>query len=187
MTCNQTALVMCLEGLGLQNPESSMRFADYLEKYRDANDLGARTDINTRKKELDMLGATYEQVSEVNGDFNVLKEKLLPLLRKGHMITFSYGGHIVRLVEIKSDQIVVDDPYGCLKCKDDFLERQKKAGNVFCNKDGHASCCTGTTKYQSPCVTNSLSDMSNIPGRHCVWSKEIVDALLIYNILAVKP
>lgn len=186
VTCNQTSLVMCLEGLGIQNPDPSKRFADYLETYRAANNLGARTEIGTRKKELEMLGVKYEEVSAIDGDFSLFKEKLKPFLEKGDMITFSYGGHIVRLVEIRSNEIVVDDPYGCLKCKEDFLLRQKKEGNVFCNKDGHASCCTGTTRYQSPCVTNSLNDMSNVPGRHCVWSKDIVDALWIYNILVVK-
>lgn len=104
------------------------------------------------------------------------------------MITFSMGNHIVRLVEITSDGVVVDDPYGRLSCKDDIVSRQDKMSNVYCsNSKGHASCCNATTAYKSPCKTNSISNMSNTPGKHCFWSKESINELKIYNILIVKP
>jgi hypothetical protein len=188
VTCNQTSLSMCLEGLGIQNPDSTVRFADYLENYRAANNLGSRTVLATREKEIKALGADYEEIDAIDKNFDLLKSKLLPHLEVGHMITFSMGNHIVRLVEIDDSGIIVDDPYGCLPCKTNLLERQSSLGNVYCsNTGGHASCCTGTQAYKSPCITNSIDDMSNIPGRHCKWEKVSLNELKIYNILVVKP
>jgi len=187
VTCNQTSLSMCLEGLGIVNPDSDMSFADYLENLRVEKMFGSRTQKQTRIDELLELGANYEEIPAIDKNFSLLKEKLLPYLRKGDMVTFSMGNHIVRLVEFTDEGIVVDDPYGCLSCKDDLVSRQDKMSNVYCNSKGHASCCNATTAYKSPCKTNSISNMSNTPGKDCFWSKESVNELNIYNILIVKP
>jgi len=186
VTCNQTSLAMCLEGLGISNTSSEEQFEDYLELLRDENKYGDRIYASTREKEANKLGAQFISLGIVNRDFDKFKNLVLPELKKGNMITFSYGGHIVRLVEIRDNGIVVNDPYGCLSCKKDLLQRQKLEKNTFCNNLRKANCCNHTKALVFPCCTNN-TDNSNLPGKNCFWLKESVDVLKLYNIYSVQP
>jgi hypothetical protein len=125
--CNLTSVAMALEYLGVENPEPDKQFEDYLEKKRSEEGYGARTSDESWSKLASLFGITMKNISLYTNDKAVIESKLKPELEMGHGVVISVfsvasgKGHIVRLQNITTDGLVVDDPFGKIN---NFKERE---------------------------------------------------------------
>lgn len=133
--CNMTSLAMNLECLGIECPDSTMQFEDWLDIQRAKKEYGSREDSNSWIKLAKDLGVKSECIGiwTTKGDSteNIKKkvfDKIMPYIENGHSVSVSAftiaskKGHIVRLQSVNEDGIVVDDPYGRVN---NFQEREK--------------------------------------------------------------
>ena len=123
--CNMTSLAMNLECLGIECPDSTMQFEDWLDLQREKNSYGSREDSNSWIKLAKDLGVKSEYIgiwTKKSDSIETIKEivfnKIKPYIDNGHSVSvsaFTIGskkGHIVRLQSVNEDGIVVDDPNG---------------------------------------------------------------------------
>ena len=130
--CNMTSLAMNLECLGVECPDSTMQFEDWLDIQREKNSYGSREDSNSWIKLAKDLGVKSERINfktNKNDSVKTIKDTIvntiMPYIENGHSVSisaFTKKGHIVRLQSVNEDGIVVDDPNGQVN---DFLEREK--------------------------------------------------------------
>lgn len=112
--CNLTTLAMVLASLGVDNPRSGQQYEDALEALRQERDLPPRTEmrgwagvaalfqVETRL----LLGGPGIQARAW------WESTVRPRLREGQGVMMSISDHIVRLLAVRPDGLVVDDPYG---------------------------------------------------------------------------
>lgn len=117
--CNLTSLAMCLETVGIHNPEPTKypQFEDYLEHLRVQHKLPARTTEGGWGGVARLMGATVTQLGGGVHKKAWWMTTVVPKLRSGQAIILSIDGHIVRLQECGASGIVVDDPFGASKLK----------------------------------------------------------------------
>lgn len=117
--CNLTSVAMCLETVGIHNPEPTKfpQFEDYLEHLRVKHKLPARTTEGGWGGVARLMGATVTQLGGGVHKKAWWMTTVVPKLRSGQAIILSIDGHIVRLQECTATGIVVDDPFGASKLK----------------------------------------------------------------------
>jgi hypothetical protein len=133
--CNLTSEAMCFEYLGISNPNPDMQFEDYLEQIRIENGYGDRTTQGARAKLAKHLGVCYDK-ENFNDKFSQkrtdLESYILPKLKSGYSVMLSVWpdckGHLVRVLNIDSEGITVDDPYGRVT---DFVTRENCSGSGY--------------------------------------------------------
>lgn len=118
--CNLTSLAMALETLGIGNPEPDKhpQFEDYLESLRVKNKLPRRTERDGWGGVARAMGANVHILGEAGTRKRSWWEaQAQPKLRSGYAVMMSITGHIVRLQDVTTSGLVVDDPYGSVKLK----------------------------------------------------------------------
>lgn len=122
--CNVTSIAMALNQLGIGVDESSKQFEDLLDELMVEERLGSRYELGGQSATAAAFGAATERVwvpSFTSGAAAqaYYEAHVLPRLEQGAAATLSimFGpqrayAHIVRLEWVKSDGLLVDDPFG---------------------------------------------------------------------------
>ena len=111
--CNLTSLAMVLAVLGIDNPQPNQQFEDVLEALRQENRLAARTTLGGWAG----VAQLFEVGTELLASEGIYKRSwwestVRPHLRDGRGVMMSISNHIVRLLAVRPDGLIVDDPYG---------------------------------------------------------------------------
>ena len=111
--CNLTSLAMVLAVLGIDNPRPGQQFEDVLEALRQENRMPSRTELRgwasvAQLFEVETVLLTGEGVYKRSWWESTVR----PELRFGRGVMMSISNHIVRLLAVRSDGLIVDDPYG---------------------------------------------------------------------------
>lgn len=111
--CNLTSLAMVLAVLGIDNPRPGQQFEDVLEALRQENRMHSRTELRgwasvAQLFEVETVLLTGEGVYKRSWWESTVR----PELRFGRGVMMSISNHIVRLLAVRSDGLIVDDPYG---------------------------------------------------------------------------
>ena len=133
--CNLTSLAMNLESLGIECPDPTMQFEDWLEKKREEKGYPKRTESESWIKLANDLGVKSERIeiwTKKNDSVETIRKKvydeIMPYIENGHSVSLSAftlksdKGHVVRIQSVNEDGIIVDDPYGRVN---NFQEREK--------------------------------------------------------------
>jgi hypothetical protein len=111
--CNLTSLAMCLEYLGVKNPQPEMQFEDYLEKLRVEKVGKPRTDVSGWGEVAKLMGVQFEFVKGAGVNNRAWYEgNVKPHLAAGEAVMCSIKGHICRIQGMSPEGVVADDPYG---------------------------------------------------------------------------
>ncbi len=118
ISCNLTALSMCLQVLGVPNPDPSTTYPLALEHIRQKHfPKMDRKEYNTWARISQKLGANVIHIHQ--GDAKLRRQFWLgapkKALQSGQGVLVSIIGHIVRVQEITEHGIIVDDTYGASK------------------------------------------------------------------------
>jgi hypothetical protein len=160
--CNLTSLAMALEYLGIENPDTTMQFEDYLEKQREEKGYGARTTNQSWKKLSEDFDVTMKHIELNSSNQSILTSNLKPELEAGYGVVISVfsiasgKGHIVRLQNISDAGLIVDDPFGNI--------------NDFAQRESGGSGYTGTSNTR---------DSENGIGENNLWKWTDIDQTTI--------
>ena len=110
-TCNLTSLAMCLQYLGVPNPDPSKQYEDALDDIRIANKYGKITSFDTWTKISAHLGKTLTFHSGGTFDQAWFEETMRGWLQ-GSGVLCSIHGHVVRVEAVTAEGLKVDDPFG---------------------------------------------------------------------------
>ncbi len=137
-TCNVTALAMCLEMLGVVNPDPSRQFEDVLASMA----KGAITAASTWGKLAAEFGISMEIIDGWSNKPREGWERDIndAHLRKGHGVMMSLHGHLVRVQGMNDAGVIVDDPFGASVLLDELVVRNgKKKGYTHDKEDINAA------------------------------------------------
>ncbi len=168
--CNLTALAMCLEYLGIQNPKPEMEYEDALETIRQEQGFSARTGAGWEQVAQHM-GATVEFLigRGANAAYNRQwwEDNVGAAMRAGKSVMFSNNGHILRMQSMDENGIYVDDPYGRIDVEATVNHSSQKRQWVEYNqRDGN----------------------SNDPnaGEDCLWEWEHMEKYKMWWLAAIS-
>lgn len=120
--CNLTCLAMTLEYLGVENPDSTMQFEDFLEDRRVDQGYDERWLATSWVDLANSFEIDSEEIQLQTTNAEIIKSKLQVEMESGNGVVLSVftgdAGHIVRLQEITDEGIVVDDPNGKVDIED---------------------------------------------------------------------
>jgi hypothetical protein len=134
--CNLTSLAMCLEYLGVKNPQPQMQFEDYLEQLRVEKVGKPRTDVSGWGQVAKLMGVQFEFVKGAGINNRAWYEgNVKPHLAAGEAVMCSIKGHICRIQGMSPQGIVADDPYGHSK----LLAGDAHSWKLGTNKPGGAT------------------------------------------------